>query len=382
MSMRYRITCLTPTLVGDGQKLAPIDYMVWKDQVNILDQRRIFRLLSKGPRLDSYLAQLKKADKLDFASWGGFAQNFAGRRIPFESPALTRVWESVHSENLFIPTFAAGSSGPYVPGTALKGALRTALVFSRSSPGALKDLAARMESDRPPRRLGEVPEERALGSSGTSRTKALAIGDSGTSPASVMRVYLTRVSTLQTRGQNLALGWKVSPRGTANGSEEATPTFAEMAAPGAQFGGVWSERAFFNEPEILRALNWKEAPGRQRLFSAANDYAAAVLQTQADYAQRTGMGAVSETVSGLQSRLTALREGNSGCLLQLGWGGGLVAKTAWPDTNSEPFREVARQIGLYARAIQSGLPFPKTRRIVFQGTQPASMPGWVLLEII
>jgi hypothetical protein len=35
--------------------------------------------------LEGYLAQLKRADKLDFASWGGFAQNFAGRRIPFEN---------------------------------------------------------------------------------------------------------------------------------------------------------------------------------------------------------------------------------------------------------------------------------------------------------
>jgi len=85
--MRYRVTVLTPTLVGDGRKLAPIDYMVWKDQVNVLDQTRIFRLLSKGPRLEGYLTQLRKAEKLDFASWGGFAQNFADRRIAFEHPA-------------------------------------------------------------------------------------------------------------------------------------------------------------------------------------------------------------------------------------------------------------------------------------------------------
>ena len=47
--MRYRLSCLTPLLVGDGRRLSPIDYMVWKDQVNVLDQRRIFRLLSKCP---------------------------------------------------------------------------------------------------------------------------------------------------------------------------------------------------------------------------------------------------------------------------------------------------------------------------------------------
>ena len=66
--MRYRLTCLTPLLVGDGGKLSPIDYMVWKDHVNVLDQWRIFRLLAKGPRLEGYLTQLKTAEKLDFAN--------------------------------------------------------------------------------------------------------------------------------------------------------------------------------------------------------------------------------------------------------------------------------------------------------------------------
>ena len=103
--MKYRVTCLTPTLVGDGQKLAPIDYMVWKDHVNVLDQRRIFRLLAKGPRLEGYLAQLKKADKLDFASWGGFAQNFAGRRIPFEHASSIPFWERARCGKSVHPDF-------------------------------------------------------------------------------------------------------------------------------------------------------------------------------------------------------------------------------------------------------------------------------------
>ena len=123
--MKYRVMCLTPTLVGDGQKLAPIDYMVWKDHVNVLDQKRIFRLLAKGPRLEGYLSQLKRAEKLDFASWGGFAQNYSGRRIPFEHASSTPFWERTHAEHLFIPTFATSPKGPYLPATALKGALRT-----------------------------------------------------------------------------------------------------------------------------------------------------------------------------------------------------------------------------------------------------------------
>src|SRR5690242_17253182 len=159
--MKYRVTCLTPTLVGDGQKLAPIDYMVWKEHVNVLDQRRIFRLLAKGPRLDGYLAQLKKAEKLDFASWGGFAQIFAGRRIPFEHNSAIPVWERARPEHLFIPTFASTYEGPYLPATALKGALRTGAVFDRWTEGMLRDFSNRIADDRPPRnpaaRIEDVP---------------------------------------------------------------------------------------------------------------------------------------------------------------------------------------------------------------------------------
>src|SRR5436190_12202843 len=127
--MKYHLTVLTPTLVGDGNRLSPIDYMVWRDQVNVLNQARIFRLLSRGPRLEGYLSQLRKATKLDFASWGGFAQNFSQRRIPFEHADSTAIWNGAPSESLFIPTFAAGYRGAYLPASAVKGALRSGLVF-------------------------------------------------------------------------------------------------------------------------------------------------------------------------------------------------------------------------------------------------------------
>ena len=90
--------------------------MVWKDQVNVLDQTRIFKLLARGPRLDGYLAQLRKATKLDFASWGGFAQNFSQRRIPFEHAESAAIWNAAPSESLFIPTFASGDCWRLSPG--------------------------------------------------------------------------------------------------------------------------------------------------------------------------------------------------------------------------------------------------------------------------
>src|SRR4051812_25921994 len=187
--MKYRLTALTPLLVGDGHKLSPIDYMVWKDQISVLDQHRIFRLLSKGPRLEGYLMQLRKADKLDFASWGGFAQNYAERRIPFEHPSLTPVWQGESAEYLHIPTFCAGPRGPFLPASALKGALRTALAASRWNEGVFRELLNR-QGDRPLRRPGEAAEAMTLGSSSNDPMRAVAAGDSDPVLPALFRIYL------------------------------------------------------------------------------------------------------------------------------------------------------------------------------------------------
>jgi CRISPR-associated protein Csm5 len=370
-------------LVGDGRKLSPIDYMVWKDQINVLDQRRIFRLLAKGPRLDGYLAQLKRADKLDFASWGGFAQNFADRRIPFEHPACSGYWERAQGESLHIPTFFSGVGGSYLPGTAIKGALRTGLVLRLWKSNALAEVAAQLQGERAPRRPAEVLESRILGGAGTSRMRVAATGDSLPVPASVLKIYLSRVATLQARGAGkFELGWKQSPRGTVDGRrpEDSTPWFAEMAAPGTIFEGAWQENTFLEQAEIVRALNWKEPMGHETIFRAANDYAAGMLAAHKQYAEWTGLSLLERNLDELSARLAEAGQTSNRCLISIGWGCGILGKTALLRDDAN-YRQILQQVPLYSRALSSGLPFPKTRRIVFLGNQPATLPGWALLEI-
>ncbi len=380
--MNYRLTCLTPLLVGDGRELAPIDYMIWKDQVNVLDQTRIFKLLARGPRLENYLSQLKRADKLDFASWGGFAQNFAGRRIPFEHPSSTAIWDKARAENLFIPLFASSQRGPYLPGSALKGALRTGLLYSRWTPELFKDLTTRLQGDKPLRRPGEAADERLVGPPPSSRMKVVGAADSRPVPESVMKIYLTRTATLLAKGNRFELGWKTAPRGSVDGSrpEDSTPTFCEMAAPGTVFEGRWNEREFYRRPEILRLLHWKEAAGAAALVKAANAFSESLLTQHLRYMETAGLARVKECVAGLLDRVRSLAGSDSACVVPLGWGGGILSKSGYVDTSAEPYREMMRHIALYSKAIQSGLPFPKTRRILFLGNQPAAIPGWALVE--
>jgi CRISPR-associated protein Csm5 len=375
--MNYRVTVLTPTLVGNGDKLSPIDYMVWRDQVNVLDQPRIFKLLSKGPRLEGYLAQLHKATKLDFASWGGFAQNYADRRIPFEDAAYTPYWERAQAESLSIPTFASASDGPFLPGAAIKGALRTAFVFAHLKPTAMRDIAARLTGERPSRRPAEHIEQQA------DRMRVISVADSGARSREPFRVYMLRLATLIARGpQQYSLGWKHSGRGPVDGKrpEDGTPAFAEMADPGTRFEGTWRENEFLNRAEVREVLRWSAPVTRERVFDAANRYAEKQLELHAQYAGWTGLAGLGASVAELQGKLAAARN-EGGCLLAIGWGTGFLSKSAAIGTEPEEYRQVLATLPYYERAIKSGLPFPKTRRVIFLKNKPATLPGWVDLRV-
>ncbi len=374
--MKYRLTCLTPTLAGDGRKLSPIDYMVWRDQVNVLDQNRIFRLLAKGPRLEGYLSQLKKAEKLDFASWGGFAQNYSERRISFEHASATQYWQKTKGLDLFIPTFAAGPAGAYLPATAIKGALRTAALHGKAKPEMLKEAAARVSGDgRSIRHATQAIEDRVLGSDGSDEMRVVSAGDSQPIKSDVFKIYLLRTATLEARGAGkYEIAWKTSPRGATGRADDSTPIFAEMAAPGTSFEGAWREN------ELSRGRR-RDRMDRAELFRLANSYAADLIGLHRQYAQWTGLAQLHAAMDDLDRALNQAREDGASCLLPLGWGAGFFSKTAFSNTQEQAYRDILRQLPFYARAIQSGLPFPKTRKIVFLNNQPATIPGFVQLQV-
>ena len=59
-----------------------------------------------------------------------------------------------------------------------------------------------------------------------------------------------------------------------------------------------------------------------------------------------------------------------GKALCMGQGTRLLAKTGWLENDNEAYRSAMQKVPLYSRALTTGLPFPKTRRIVFLNGQP------------
>jgi len=86
------------------------------------------------------------------------------------------------------------------------------------------------------------------------------------------------------------------------------------------------------------------------------------------------------TIGRLEEELAGARSSPYTCLSALGWGGGFLSKAGFLDTGQEGYRKILRSVASFGRAVREGAPFPKTRRIVFSGGQPATIPGWVRFQ--
>ena len=93
-----------------------------------------------------------------------------------------------------------------------------------------------------------------------------------------------------------------------------------------------------------------------------------------------GLEALAASVAELQRKLEAARAKVDACSPSAGARASSVSRprSALDDAD---YRKVLGMLPFYQRAIQTGLPFPKTRRVVFLKNKPATLPGWVEVRI-
>jgi CRISPR-associated protein Csm5 len=131
-------------------------------------------------------------------------------------------------------------------------------------------------------------------------------------------------------------------------------------------------------------LHWRDADLRKTLIEAANAYAGKLLSEHRRFAAAAGMAALDASLVKLEGSLAAAQAAGNQCLLNIGWGGGLLGKAIWPvlaPQAEESHRRILAAQSVWARAIRTGMPFPKTRRVVFMQGQPAALAGWIHLSI-
>jgi len=131
---QIKITSITPVCIGDGQKLSPFsDYKLKNDKLIYLNQETIKQVLKTRPNLiEDFVKGIisgmdNTGSKFDIES---FFYNYA--KIDLASLTLKTIDSTAvpkGNKNLYTIIKNAGVH-PYIPGSSLKGAVKTALLYS------------------------------------------------------------------------------------------------------------------------------------------------------------------------------------------------------------------------------------------------------------
>jgi len=254
---------------------------------------------------------------------------------------------------------------PYLPGTSLKGALRTALAWVGW--GELGLRPDRRELVPNPRFAARNYERRILGRDPNhDLLRALHVGDSA--PVEAENLILVNAQVLHQSG---ALGSPIELEAIRPETAFRLPLKIDLA-----LFSAWAGR------NRLQHANWlRDLPAVVRRHTAQR------LDQEVSWFGPVGNARL---IADLYRQLKSVRLPNRAFLLQVGWGTGWDDKTFGSHLREdEAFMEgilAPRRSGGYGIARgnrRPGDPFPKSRRVLVDaGGRPQSPLGWVVVEML
>lgn len=375
-SILLGIEILTPLQCGSGEELfKERDYVAKDDQVFVVDQAQSFNEVASGDHdLDILMtggSQLSDLVKL--------AGEYYGYALPMLSgfPKVPEKLRAHLKDALF---------QPYIAGSALKGAISTALIaeYLRSSsqsyqsflpekdPGANKPKTKYAAKKLLDELLGEDPKQNIF--------RALHVKDAMFKPEQ-LRLVDIRWLNLTGSPNDPKKQWrkmseqksKTEPK-NLDRWKDADGIYAEMLKPesAASFQLQWDEF-------LLNDMQWSTAKQQgilprnfDDLRTKLNSHASYRLQQEIDFYHRYGAFAPELECKKILNRL---KQNPNSIYMQLSWGSGWRGMTGdWL-----PPEAVAQMRELYNLG-KPDMPFPKTRRLAVSG-EPRLPLGWVRLYV-
>ena len=366
---RYTLTCLSPVHVGTGNQLSKFDGAYQDRQWFVIDLDAV--LAHPGVDADA-LARAMGERNFAWASWlqqnGLAAADAAAYALPCpQDPDTVAVRDA-------IKTYLRQ---PYLPGTSVKGALRTAVLTrlltdarNAGTPEWRKVQYQLEELRGNPRWLGQPIERAVLGRNPNhDLMRAVQVVDS--QPVAVERLAVGLVWTYTLRGNRLV---------EKRESDGDYKSFVEWFPSGTALRLDVRLDDFLFGDMANRELRFRDAREQsvRQLARTCNAHAQALVASEKEFLAACGPTVLHEFYQELEAALPALPEG--AFLLNVGWGGGWEVKTLGDLLRTalgrEGFQKLRQQHRLGRRP---DAPFPKTRRLAYEGGAAQWPMGWVKL---
>jgi CRISPR type III-A-associated RAMP protein Csm5 len=439
----YTLTCLTPVHIGTGAQYSKFDGAYQDRHWHVMD---LDRVLARGADANA-LARAMNSRTFSWSDWLRQQQMTPTEGTLYalpcpQDPADTPVREAMKTVY----------QQPYLPGTSVKGAIRTAVLSSllnaqraqqtfveeyltlclrtsdvstrfaerqafdkadvqreilaqvlsvpeeqaRSYQQTLYHiLGIREERLREPRtwrdfqrrleRLGRSrewlgqPVERAVLGPNPNHDLMRAVHVSDTAPGALEQLAVGLVWTYTLRGNRLV------EKREQDGDYKA---LVEWLTPDTTLRLALRLDDFLFTEAANRELRFRGARAQavQQLAHTCNAYARTIITAEQEFYAAYGLNVLRDMYTELEATLSALPDG--AFLLNVGWGGGWEVKTIGDllrkALGNDSFRQLRQRyrLGVAPRTGQHthNAPFPKTRRIAYEGGAACWALGWVKVE--
>ncbi len=377
----YRVTVLTPIHIGTGQRLTAQDfYLDYQGRTfTRVRPEAVFAAVAEEERALALYLQGGVNSLPPTLQQRVLQERLYRCRLPSPLAAIP------HSNRPEVKEYiAAAWYRPYLPGSSVKGAIRTAVAWAalQRQPQALRRhvLTRRIDGKPKPTEVDTKLQQALAGQDQHYDIfRALRVEDTMGVPAqAALRIYALAV-VAPDQGQH-RLTWMVRGRSRQGPSqyhtsrERAAPTLVEAFAPGRELRLTVSQ-----DTVLLRAANMGgKVDGEMvgRWAEHCNAFAKHVAEGEVQrWRGVTGM----ETYVGFYTDLLhQIERADRSVFLNLGWGGGWRGKTITEAFGTEMVDQVVRGFNL-DRGSRSR-PFPKTRRVVVMPDNRLWPLGWIRLE--
>ena len=365
--VKYQLKTITPVHIGTGETLSQIDGFYNNGQWHRID---VDAVLAAVP--ESELNQLTIAmGQRDF-QWSRYLptkQSSARYTLPCpEDPRETEIREAI--KDVF--------SRPMIPGSSIKGAIRTALLWDLigdDNKEAQNDLKEQLQR-RPNRNwVGQGIERRVLGKDPNhDLMRAVQVSDTASIPIDALEMGVVWTVTLNQHGE------LVQKR---EGNREYK-TFVEQIHADQTFDfSIKIDKSLFGgrEKSELGYSDHQERAVCEELADVCNFGTKELAKDEAEFYDYYRLPELANFYELLSNQIENLRDG--AFVLQIGWGTGYLPKTVTrllTDGDNNLMMGLRRHYRL-GRSRSGGDyyddEFPKTRRVLYDRQKPKSPLGWV-----
>ncbi|MFQ6054455.1 MAG: type III-A CRISPR-associated RAMP protein Csm5 [Methanosarcinales archaeon] len=351
--MKCELQTLSPTHIGNGKVLNPIEYVV-DDMFYCIDMDKLFQDKDFNSKL--FTNNISRGKKIIL---GEFAKNVAKRNLKYKlsisDSTKKNLLEVIRTRSAEVKEQIKTINKHYIPGSSIKGALRTAYMYwklkndPRLMNKGIKDLIIAMKKKRVDIRfVDEVIERRVFGSDPTRDIfKTLQISDSEPYDASSMEIDEVRtLTTTKQRGHT----WK------------RFKTFVEAVKK--------NQKTYLNINCTKNLIS--------DISEATYEFSDALIKYELNFYNNYNTNYYLDDIIDFYEDLQSINTKNCNNLLHIAWGAGWHSMTiGLLLKNKNIFFDIRKKFRLGKTFIPE---FPKTRKLIFEKEYPVYPLGWMQLK--